>query len=111
MAVDNPKVIDAIGIDRDSGDVVLNIADHLPWDSDSHADALGEKINSYLGFVASGELTESYPAAAGKQVRIQIIFKYPLTKRASQALQSLASQLQTHDIDLVWQHIPDAGAH
>ena len=75
MAVDNPAVIDIVGID-DSGRVVLTISDHLDWtDSVAHQQTLQEKINRYLAFVESGEILDSYPLAAGKQVRVRVITK------------------------------------
>ena len=78
MAVDNPDVIDAVGTCRQSGDVVLTIADHLPWDEpNEHLAALQAKINRYLEFIESGQLVEEYSnAKPGVGVRIEIVFKY-----------------------------------
>ena len=77
MAVDNPDVVDAIGIDRDTGDVVLSISDHLEWDeANEHLLVLQDKINRYLGFIDSGELLEEYPNAVSRPVRIDVCCKY-----------------------------------
>ena len=78
MAVDNPDVIDAVGTSRDTGEVVLTIADHLPWDErHEHLAVLEAKINRYLEFIESGQLAEEYTnAKPGLGVRIQVVFKY-----------------------------------
>ena len=67
MAVDNPNVIDAIGTDQTTGEVVLTISDHLEWDDrNEHLLILQEKINRYIGFIETGELREKYPGAEAR---------------------------------------------
>ena len=42
-----------------TGEIVLTMADHLPWDQGKeHWSMLEEKINRYLGFIEAGELVE-----------------------------------------------------
>ena len=61
MSIDDPEVVDVIGIERDSDVVVLTICDHLDWYcADEHLLALHDKINRYLGFVEN-ELLDAYP--------------------------------------------------
>ena len=77
MAVDKPGVIDAIGIDRTTGEVVLTIADQLAWDDgNEHLLVLQEKINRYIGFIEAGELLENYSEAEGRPIRIDVICRY-----------------------------------
>jgi hypothetical protein len=77
MSVDQPKVIDFIGVDKESGDSVLTISDHLDWsNSREHQMILQDKINSYLAFIESGEVFESYPDSKGRPLVIQVVFKY-----------------------------------
>lgn len=77
MSVEQPGVIDAIGIEDETGIVVLTITDHLNWkDAEEHLFILQDKINAYLGFVESGEIIDKYPDAEGKPVRIDVFFKY-----------------------------------
>jgi hypothetical protein len=79
MAVTDPDVIDLIGIDRNSGAVVLTIADHLDWSAPLlHLGALQEKLNAYLRFIDSGELSQSYPEAAGRRIEIEVALQHPL---------------------------------
>ena len=84
MSVDQTNVVDAIGVDNASGDVVLTITDHLEWsrNDDKHMLLLQEKINSYLSFVESGEVLDSYPDAKGRVVLIDVVCKYPLSQQA-----------------------------
>ena len=77
MTVENPRVVDFLGVDKQSGEVVLSISDHLGWDDgNSHLLALQEKLNSYLAFVESGELLKEYPNGEGRRVRIDVVLKY-----------------------------------
>jgi hypothetical protein len=78
VAVDNPDVIDAVGTSRATCEVVLTIADHLPWEeSHEHLVILQDKLNRYLEFIESGQLAEEYAnAKPGVPVRIDIAFKY-----------------------------------
>ena len=77
MTVDQKKIIDFIGTEKTTGDVVLTISDHLDWvDVSSHLYTLQEKINDYLAFIESGEIFDEYPKARGKKIKIKIYFRY-----------------------------------
>lgn len=77
MAVDQPKIIDFVGVEKMTGAVVLTISDHLGWnDSPNHQLTLQEKINAYLAFIESGEIFESYPDSKGRRVVISIVGKH-----------------------------------
>lgn len=88
MSIEQVNTVDAIGVDKSTGEVVMTIADHLPWNKDEpeteheHMLLLQEKINAYLGFVESGEILKSYPVSQGKKVRIEVIGKYQLSTHA-----------------------------
>lgn len=74
MSIEQLDVVDAVGVDVVSGNVVLTISDHLGWEAeDEHVALLREKLNSYLRFVESGELVESYPAAELRKVVVDIV--------------------------------------
>lgn len=79
MSVDQIRVVDAISIENATGNVVLTVSDHLEWDIDTneHLLVLQEKLNTYLAFVESGEILESYPDAEGRDVVISIACKFP----------------------------------
>jgi hypothetical protein len=78
MSVSETNVIDIIGIDRKTEDVVLTISDHLDWsDSIAHQQTLQKKLDRYLAFVQSGEIMESYPDAKNRRIAFLVIFKFP----------------------------------
>jgi len=75
MAIEKSNIVDAVGIEKTTGDVVLTIADYLDWETSEaqHLELLQEKLNAYLRFIESGELLESYPAAAGHRPVISLV--------------------------------------
>jgi hypothetical protein len=107
LAVDEPGVIDAVGIDLVTGEVVLTIADHLAWDQDNeHLRILETKINRYLGFIEAGELVEAYPSAVGKPVRIDIVCKHPLREEDEQLLSKASADVERIGLTLTWRWRP-----
>lgn len=76
MSVEDKNKIDAISTNKDDV-IVLTISDHLEWDkSNEHLLILQDKINSYVDFIESGQIAESYPDKIDKKIMIQIVFKY-----------------------------------
>ena len=94
MAIEKADVVDAVGIERATGDVVLTIADSLDWDSSEteHLQMLQEKLNAYLRFIESGELHESYPDAAGRRPVISLVGR---CEPSAAALRFLAATRQS----------------
>lgn len=82
MSIDQTGVVDAIGIDDSSGEVVLTISDHLEWGNDEHLLLLQDKLNTYLSFVESGEIFNSYADAKGRSVLINLVCKYSPDEKA-----------------------------
>lgn len=84
MSVDQTNVIDAIGVDNMTGDLVLTITDHIEWTEcdNEHLMLLQEKLNTYLSFVESGEILKTYPNAKDRVVLIDVVCKYPLSEQA-----------------------------
>lgn len=77
MTVEQTNVVDFISTELNSGEVVLTISDHLEWDAEGeHLLLLQEKLNTYLAFLESGEIFESYPNARNKTISINIVCKY-----------------------------------
>jgi hypothetical protein len=78
VSVEQTDVVDIMGIDRETGHVVLTISDHLDWsDSTAHQLLLQSKLNRYLAFVESGEVLQSYPAAKDRPIAFRVVFKFP----------------------------------
>ena len=79
MAVDNPNVIDFIGTDKETNEVILSISDHLDWANvPNHLEVLQSKINGYISFIESGEIYEIYKAAKNGDIIIEVIGKFDL---------------------------------
>ena len=82
MTVAQIHVVDFVGIDP-SGRAVLTISDHLSWDDiKSHLFTLQEKLNAYLRFIESGEMTEKQPDLAGRAILIAVVLKFPIPNKA-----------------------------
>ena len=78
MSVEQTDVVDIISFDRETGQVVLTISDHLDWsDSVGHQAILQKKLNTYLAFVESGEILEQYPKAKDRPVVFKVVFRVP----------------------------------
>lgn len=82
MSIEDQDSVDVIGV-NESGIVVLTISDHLKWDDD-HLYLLQEKINTYLAFIESGEVYETYPNSKGKEFKINVVCKYEPSPAAIQ---------------------------
>jgi len=83
MAIDQPNIVDFIGIDPKANEVILVIADHLEWTNDDQSDKLHmlflqNKLNDYLEFAASGQIYKAYPDANGKGIAIKVMAKFSM---------------------------------
>ena len=105
MSIQNADVVDAIGLERSTQDVILTISDHLGWgsDIDNHLIELQEKINAYLAFLESGELLDAYPKAVGRDAVISIVFRESPPEQALSFLQSAATIIEDSGKSLRWE--------
>ena len=103
MTVEETKVIDIISVDPKSAQVVLTISDHLDWsDTPRHLETLQAKLNSYLAFVESGEILDSYPTAVGRQPRIEVVFQFPPEDEGFRFLETAGSIIRSAGIHFNW---------
>jgi hypothetical protein len=87
MSIVDKDTIDSIGISKNGEKVTLAISDHLNWDNEcEHLIIFQDKLNTYLRFLESGEVYETYPQAKGKQLEIMIYAKYELSEKAEEFL-------------------------
>lgn len=77
MSIEEAQVIDIISTTKDGSSVTLTATDHLAWGGKVHLMMIQEKLNSYLAFIESGEIFESYPDSKGKEININVICKHP----------------------------------
>jgi len=67
--VHNPRVVDLIFRDSETGEVVLTMQETRPWGSvPDQIKQVEDKFNSYLGYVLAGYLEREYPQYAGLPV-------------------------------------------
>lgn len=87
MSVEETWSIDAIGVDKQTGDVILTVSDHLEWsDNLKQQTLLQAKLNAYLRFVESGEILERYPNAKERRVVFCVVFKFAPDQEGQQFL-------------------------
>lgn len=109
MALNKPEVVDAIGIEKDSGFAVLTIADSWDWkDERTHLLALQEKLNAYFGFIESGEILKSYPDAADRQIVIDVVSRFPMPQIGVDLLRRTSDVCVRLEVLLRSRHHPDS---
>lgn len=73
--IEDADKIDAIGIDKSTGMVILKIFDHLDWSNESkHLYLLQEKLNGYIRLFESKEIYKAYPVAKSHEIAVSIDF-------------------------------------
>jgi hypothetical protein len=107
MTVENTNVVDGAGSDKQTGEIVLTISDHLAWDDEAtHFRLIEKKISSYLDFIKSGQVFESFPQATQAPIRITLIHQHPLTESASRFLSAAQRQLGSTGISFSYSQLP-----
>ena len=101
MSIEQPDVIDIMGIDRMTGQVVLTISDHLDWsDGIAHQMLLQNKLNRYLAFVESGEILESYPKSKDRPIVFEVVFQFPPDEAGSAFLAKARGVIESAGFNL-----------
>jgi hypothetical protein len=94
-------VIDVIGQDPKSGDVVLVMNQTDEWTvSDEQLLELQERFNAYLSFLLDGEMAEAHPELAAKPARIELRCAHMPDTRALELLGLIHDQLAFQEIKL-----------
>jgi len=107
VSLENVHLVDAIGLDRDSGAAVLTIMDSWDWsDEQHHLLTLQQKINTYLAFIQTGEIVESYPHALGKKIVIDIIGMHPMPPRGKVFLEKASATAAELDVQITFRVHP-----
>lgn len=108
MTIECSETVDGVGVSRESGEVVLTISDHLPWeDEGEHFRLLEKKCSGYLDFVRSGQLFEVVPNADNRAIRIDIVCKYQPSDLALEFLSAARLQLKSFGIELSFGPLPE----
>jgi len=57
MSLEKTDTVDAVGVENDSLQAVLTIADSWDWtEEQKHLSALQAKLNAYFGFIECGQI-------------------------------------------------------
>ena len=101
MTIEQANVVDIIGTNPETNQVLLVISDHLEWTGDDQSDKfhmylLQYKFNLYLEFIESGEIYQKYPDAAGKEVVIKIMAKFPMNDEAKAFLEKARAMVMKY---------------
>ncbi|WP_460094090.1 DUF6572 domain-containing protein [Pseudomonas sp. S2_B03] len=110
MSIVEPKVVDIVAVPEwEPKNVILIISDHLKWGDKAHQGGhllLQEKINTYIAFIESGEILESYPSSKGKLPIIRINGLYKLPEQAEFFVERVAQTLK--DVGIGFEFVLDA---
>lgn len=92
-------MVDALGVESETGHVVLTIADSWSWtDELGHLSALQEKLNAYFKYIESGQVWEECTAGKGRQLRINVVFRFAPPAAAAELLAKAADVASQLDI-------------
>lgn len=102
MTIIEKNIIDFMGSEKGTGNILLGISDHLDWATspEEHLVYLQEKINNYLAFVESGELFKNNPSAKGKKIIIEVYGKYAPIEMAEKFYKIASEKIKDAGFDL-----------
>jgi hypothetical protein len=94
-------VIDVIGQDSKTGEVVLVMNEPDEWDgSDERLLALQERFNAYVSFMLDGEMAADHPKLASKPARIELRCVQMPDARTLELLGMIHDQLAFQEIKM-----------
>jgi len=97
--VANPRIIDLVAADPETGEVVLKIFEPRPWGAvDRQLHQLEDKLNAYFGYVLDGFLAEQYPQYRDRPVRILLECVAEPGDGERPFLEAAASFAETHGL-------------
>ena len=101
MSILETEKIDLVATRPESPVVKLVISDHLEWDDlYNHSRLLQAKINAYLAFVESGQLSRTThpPIPASPQIWISLVLQHLPSEAAREFLTQVEAFLRSVDI-------------
>jgi hypothetical protein len=99
MMKDRASIIDVIGADTKTGEVVLVMNEPNEWNgSDEQLLTLQERFNAYVSFLLDGEMAETHPELAGKPARIELRCAHMPDRRALELLGLVHDHLAFQEI-------------
>jgi hypothetical protein len=97
--IEHAGIIDFLGFDQTSGEVLLKMVETRPWTPGSpQLFQLQEKLNAYLSFILDGEMREAYPQFSQKPVRLRLECATPPGEEETAFLQHVYEQTLLQEI-------------
>ena len=111
MTIEETEKVDIVALPEDRQEVILLVADHLPWPGDErgkleHVWMLQEKLNTYIQYVESGDLFLEFPNARDRRVVIVVGHKYQIPQDMEQLIKKMGALLADAGIDLRFEYEP-----
>lgn len=83
MAVDQTDVIDMIGVDKKTNDIIMTISDHISWENaEYHLGLLEDKINLYLTYIECDDFKNQFSYSGKEKIIINIVGKFSFPNEA-----------------------------
>jgi hypothetical protein len=99
FGVENPRGLDALAFDGETGEAVLIMVEPRPWDgSEQRLFQLQEKVNAYLSFALDGEMTDAFPHLTGKPVRLQLDCAVPPDSMTEHFISAVREHIALQDM-------------
>lgn len=103
VPVNQSETIDLLSFEKESGDVVLTVSDHLDWqNSAAHQQILQTKLNTYLAFVEGGQLLAEKPEAKGRRITFAVVLKFPPDRDGQAFLEKAAEVIRLAGFAFTW---------
>ncbi|QDU77339.1 hypothetical protein Pan97_44060 [Bremerella volcania] len=101
MALTKTHIIDAVGICKQTGCVVLSLMDEEDWGNEAeHVKLLQDKLTNYLRFIETGDMQKAYPKAQGRTARIEIRGRYHPSEAGWRFLDETADRIRSKGIEI-----------
>ncbi|HHB13236.1 MAG TPA: hypothetical protein ENK62_08565 [Chromatiales bacterium] len=111
VTVEERGKIDIVALPSARREVILLVADHLPWPEDEqgkleHVYLLQEKLNDYVRYVESGDLWRDFPRAKGRTVVFLVGHKHEIPEDVRWVIVEMQRVLEGIGIELRMQRKP-----
>jgi hypothetical protein len=97
----NPNVIDFVVVERDDGEVFMDIVQHLPWTRET-MNLLDRKVDGYVSYFAQGQIARNYPQFAGRPVVIRVVYVQTPDPAALWRLEAIKTRIAPRGIGMTW---------
>lgn len=108
MSVQNTTVVDRLGLEKETGAILLLVLDDLDWSNEEeHLRLLQAKLNTYLAFIESGEVFEHFTSDLRRRVsetspiKVLVLAKHDLPFAGSHFMTNAESTFRGAGFSLV----------